>query len=816
MKLAVLFTTLAALCASALGADKKARDTKQPSTKEPSAPARKSTPLRSFEEYKKSADEGDAAAQAVVAFSFQGGWPVEQNFAQANAYAEKSAAQGNPLGLARLGYQRRVFPIVDLENAFLNLIRQSYAGITELAVESGDPHALATIARIHLDLNPDEFKYISNSEGRFPSRKVAIVCMRAAADMGLAPAQHRIAVWAREGFLMPADESLFRAYAKKAADQNYKPSIALLEFAGRFDSNTLARIGAREPKITNVSSIFTLLPNIIRDWTLVERLALAPIDATVNQVMYDQREPTSPKFEHFPTTIERIQHSKADYITYLSQFDRGRLSSIRRIKQEDPIRFSKITQVPKLDYISPDVRRQIAGEIADENSQCVLHAGGDPEWISFASGLILVNRTEDDNEDDIEAEPAEFIPSSIIAKVKSISVAGDNMRVSDGDWLEGVEKVHIHCWDGAEFIMPFHSSLTSFAHRDPSRSAHDHLAQAFDEHNKLHNLSILQKFTDAIAHKPNRDTPGLLGYSGIRIGMPQQECLDVLRDSVDYLAFHPVETLNCLDAKEMDNIGDDGKLDLNFAGRERSIALLGLEMDHDDGKDAINYLRDLQIASNGLTLVPPWTIATIRPTITDDDSDYTKPTDVFVFKENRLVAIGRYPNTKTRGRRMGYPEPHKGQRVPHDHSHLNAMLKKYGEPFHLSGLFRDDIAPATFQLIWADEAPVRVGGVFNRNGCAFVPFPHLGEVVERVRKFNNTTFVHQRGQLIPIHQGELPDLSKTQGGTSSLSCAYYWDADSAELLDKTSAAYMAVLIDKQKQDEKQAEQSKMKKLNDEL
>lgn len=726
-----------------------------------STPPANAVPIRSFDEYKKLADEGDAAAQAVVAWHYEIGWPVERNLAQAEAYAKKSADQGNPLGLARFGY----LEAMDSNNPHVgaDFKRRALNGLVELAEKSHDPHALAILGMMFFygDEVPE-------------NKEQAIACVRASADQGFAPAQHQIAVWAREGIGMPANESVFRDYAKKAAAQDYQPSIDLLEFSERVESDGLAKAGTGDSKnITNVKSILTLLPNIVRDPILLGRLTLAPIDTTI--------------YRYADSKFERVQLTKADYIkSVTSLFGNQTLPTIRTLKQDHEL-FTKVSRIPELNYISPEASRRIANEIADEDSQFISDSpaylasgsGQSGSWLSCANGLILV-----DNWD----EPAAFIPASIIAKAKSFSLVGNNIENRYGGY-EGVEAFRIHCDDGEEFTFPPHNSFGGLL-RGMSPGTDSPLAKlavAFNYQKALHNLSILQKFADAIAPKPQPDAPRFLGYTGIRFGMPQRECLDLLRNVVDYHTFHPVETLNCIDPEDMKSI---------------------------DGDDAMNYLRDLQIASNGLTLVPPWTIATIRPRASAEGSEHTRPTDVFIFKENRLVAIGRYPNTKgSKSSRMGYPEFSDDQRAPKDHSQLNVMLEKYGEPFALSAVFQgpNNSNPETFQFLWASEDPVRVGGVFELNRGKFAPLPTNLKAADRIRNLSNTTLVQSRGHVVPIDGREL-DFSTARNELSSLRCAYYWDADSAELLEKTASAHMAGLIEKQQEIEK----SKIQKITDEL
>ena len=726
-----------------------------------STPPSTGTPIRTFNEYKKLADEGDAAAQAVVAWHYEIGWPVERNLAQAEAYAKKSADQGNPLGLARFGY----LEARDSNNPHLgaDFKRRALNGLVELAEKSHDPHALAILGMMFFygDEVPE-------------NKEQAIACVRASADQGFAPAQHQIAVWAREGIGMPADESAFRDYAKKAAAQDYQPSIDLLEFSERVESEGLAKASTADSKnITNVSSILTLLPNIVRDPILLGRLTLAPIDTTI--------------YRYADSKFERVQLTKADYIkSVTSLFGNQTLPTIRTLKQDHEL-FTKVSRIPELNYISPEASRRIANEIADEDSQFISDSpaylasgsGQSGSWLSCANGLILV-----DNWD----EPAAFIPASVIAKAKSFSLVGNNIENRYGGY-EGVEAFRIHCDDGEEFTFPPHNSFGGLL-RGMSPGTDSPLAKlavAFNYQKALHNLSILQNFADATAPKPQPDAPRFLGYTGIRFGMPQRECLDLLRNIVDYHTFHPVEALNCIDPEDMKSI---------------------------DGDDAMNYLRDLQIASNGLTLVPPWTIATIRPRASAEGSEHTRPTDVFIFKENRLVAIGRYPNTKgSKSSRMGYPEFSDDQRAPKDHSQLNVMLEKYGEPFALSAVFQgpNNSNPETFQFLWAGEDPVRVGGVFQLNRGKFAPLPTNLKAADRIRNLSNTTLVQSRGHVVPIDGREL-DFSTARNELSSLRCAYYWDADSAELLEKTASAHMARLIEKQQEMEK----SKIQKITDEL
>lgn len=726
-----------------------------------STPLATSAPVGSFEEYKKLADEGDASAQAVVAWHYEMGWPVEKNIAQAEAYAKKSADQGNPLGLAKLGHLESYKS--NNPQAGAEFKRRALNGLVELAEKSNDPHALAILGMM--------FFY----GDEVPENKAqGIACLRASADSGFPPAQHQIAIWAREGIGIPASDSVFRDYAKKAAAQGYQPSVDLLEFSARVEADGLSKIDTKDSKnITNVSSILSLLPNIVGDPILLDRLTLSPIDTTIY------------RFED--SKFERIQLPKADYIKSVSAlFGDKALPTIRTLKQDNEL-FTKVSRIPELNYISPEASRRIAAEIADEDSQFLSDSpaylasgsGQRGAWICSANGIILV-----DNWD----EPAAFIPAEVIAKAKSFSLVGSNIENRYGGY-EGVEAFRIHCDDGEEFTFPPHNSFSALLRgMMPSDSSPlARLAAAFNYHKALHNFSILQNFMDATASKPSPDAPRLLGYTGIQIGMPQRECLDVLRDTVNYHTFHPVETLNCIDPADM---------------KSR------------DGDDALNYMRDLQIASNGLTLVPPWTMATIRPKAPTTDPDHTRPTDVFVFKENRLVAIGRYPNTEgSKSSRMGYPEHSDDQRAPKDHSQLKVMVEKYGEPFALSAVFsgQNNSNPHTFQFLWAGKDPVRVGAVFKLNRGKFLPLPNNLKATDRIRNFGNTTYVDSRGHLIPIDGREL-DFSGARDELSSLRCAYYWDADSAELLEKTASAHMASLVEKQQEIEK----SKIQKITDEL
>jgi len=62
-----------------------------------------SAQVLTFVQAKQRADQGDAFAQAVVAFHYQIGWNTEKNPELAVKYALASANSRNPLGVFRLG-----------------------------------------------------------------------------------------------------------------------------------------------------------------------------------------------------------------------------------------------------------------------------------------------------------------------------------------------------------------------------------------------------------------------------------------------------------------------------------------------------------------------------------------------------------------------------------------------------------------------------------------------------------------------------------------------------------------------------------------
>ena len=152
------------------------------------------------------ADAGDAYAQGVVSIYCTMGYKVPKDTTKGLAYAMKSAAQKNPLGIYQVGALRELGSGMKKDKAQAHkLMSAAFDGLNTL---SGDPYALydlgcMAIEGVGVDQNPKE----------------AARLFKASADLGYAPAQKVYALLLEKGVGVPQDPEQSAKYKQDYQSQ---------------------------------------------------------------------------------------------------------------------------------------------------------------------------------------------------------------------------------------------------------------------------------------------------------------------------------------------------------------------------------------------------------------------------------------------------------------------------------------------------------------------------------------------------------------------------------------------------------------------
>jgi len=166
-----------------------------------------------FDEALERANGGDAYAQAVVSFYYGLGYKTRKDSAVAADYAARSAAQGNPLGLYRMGsiVQSGDGAQKSPESGKAMKI-QSLRGLDQM---SNDPYAMTALGVM-----------LFRGEGVAKDRATAARLYQAAAETGYAPALYNYAACLMAGHGVQQDMPLALQYWRAAYEQNYPPAMA--------------------------------------------------------------------------------------------------------------------------------------------------------------------------------------------------------------------------------------------------------------------------------------------------------------------------------------------------------------------------------------------------------------------------------------------------------------------------------------------------------------------------------------------------------------------------------------------------------------
>lgn len=155
------------------------------------------------------ASAGDAYAQAVVSIYYDLGYKTGADAQKAVEFAVKSAEQGNPLGLYRLGVMRSEGKYMPQDKVQGDLLkRRAVPGLDSMV---GDPYALTALGVL-----------LHRGESGLARNWVeAARLYKLAADQGYAPAQLNISACYLSGKGVPKNETLGMQYWQAAYSQNY-------------------------------------------------------------------------------------------------------------------------------------------------------------------------------------------------------------------------------------------------------------------------------------------------------------------------------------------------------------------------------------------------------------------------------------------------------------------------------------------------------------------------------------------------------------------------------------------------------------------
>jgi len=168
-----------------------------------------STSVLSYGDALRRANAGDAYAQAVVSIYYDLGYKTAADAQRAVEFAVKSAEQGNPLGLYRLGVMRSEGKYMPQDEAQGDLLkRRSVPGLDSMV---GDPYAMTALGVL-----------LHRGEAGVARNWVqAATLYKRAADKGYAPAQLNLSACYLSGKGVPKNENLGMQYWQAAYSQNY-------------------------------------------------------------------------------------------------------------------------------------------------------------------------------------------------------------------------------------------------------------------------------------------------------------------------------------------------------------------------------------------------------------------------------------------------------------------------------------------------------------------------------------------------------------------------------------------------------------------
>lgn len=159
------------------------------------------------------ANAGDAYAQAILSFYYGLGYKTDKNTELSAEYAIKSASQGHPLGIYRLGTMRQTGEGMEKNEAQGHALKaKAFDGLNKMA---GDPYAITALGIM-----------LFRGEGVAQNRPEAARLYRLAADMGYGPAQFNFSACLMAGQGVQKNPEAGQSYWRAAFNQSYPPAMS--------------------------------------------------------------------------------------------------------------------------------------------------------------------------------------------------------------------------------------------------------------------------------------------------------------------------------------------------------------------------------------------------------------------------------------------------------------------------------------------------------------------------------------------------------------------------------------------------------------
>ena len=171
-----------------------------------------STNILEFKDALRRADEGDAYGQAVVSIYYGVGYKTPKDLEKSADYAIKSAKQGHPLGIYRLGVMRQNGDGMEKNEEQGQQLKSK--SVEKLNSMEGDPYALTALGIL-----------LYRGEVVGENKPEAARLYKIAADQGYAPAQYNYAVCLDRGFGVTPNPELAQQYLENAVKQSYPPAL---------------------------------------------------------------------------------------------------------------------------------------------------------------------------------------------------------------------------------------------------------------------------------------------------------------------------------------------------------------------------------------------------------------------------------------------------------------------------------------------------------------------------------------------------------------------------------------------------------------
>jgi TPR repeat protein/S1-C subfamily serine protease len=255
MKNPLLFATFCTACLFLGPVVSLAQDNAPPANL-PIAPS--AGPNTKAEKYRAKAESGDALAQAMLADALYYGIPSDDAFEEAAIWAEKSAAQGCPIGTALLGDMHKtgngrpfdVEKAADLADScrdpllagattdnpvWLRWAAQVRGRFQALEFPE-DPKTVPMVSTMRKAIEADDFqapvelmrslKYSNDSDN--PDRQWIVGQLKKAAEKGSPAAMHELGMALHYGMHLPKDDAESTQWHEKAAAAGWAPSLVEL------------------------------------------------------------------------------------------------------------------------------------------------------------------------------------------------------------------------------------------------------------------------------------------------------------------------------------------------------------------------------------------------------------------------------------------------------------------------------------------------------------------------------------------------------------------------------------------------------------